>query len=135
MPFDMRRFSTLRQVIPHQATFFGSGLFHQLGGYDEEFGIAADQVFIFDASRIREPVTVPRVLCDFDTTGAGSVRPMRENFNDMRRLWDMRGFYPLGSRRKSLVYLRCREIATRSLLATASIVGKARSRLNRRSRA
>ena len=44
----------------------------KLGGYDLDFGIAADQVFIFRAALLREPITIRRVVCDFDTTGVGS---------------------------------------------------------------
>lgn len=106
MPFNIRKFLAGWQVIPHQASFFGSSLVSKLSGYDLDFGIAADQEFIFRAALLREPITIRRVVCDFDTSGAGSNRPPREVFGDLRRLWDLHGCYPLGGRRTSLAYLR-----------------------------
>ena len=52
------------------ASFFGSSLVSKLGGYDLDFGIAADQLFIFRAALQREPITIPRILSEFDMTGA-----------------------------------------------------------------
>ncbi|BBX04068.1 glycosyltransferase [Mycolicibacterium moriokaense] len=106
MPFSLRKFLAGWQTIPHQASFFGASLVQQVGGYDLDFGIAADQEFILRAALLREPVTVPRVLCDFDTTGVGTNRPPREVFHDLRRMWDMHDRYPLGGRRLSRAYLR-----------------------------
>jgi glycosyltransferase involved in cell wall biosynthesis len=108
MPFNIRKF-LLGQGVPHQAAFFGSSLVSKLGGYDLDFGIAADNLFIFRAALLREPITIPRVVCDFDTCGAGTKRPAREVCRDLRRMWDLHGHYPLGGRRTSLAYLRCLE--------------------------
>ncbi len=130
-PFDMRRFLTLRQIVPHQAAYFGSSLVSKLGGYDVDFGIAADQLFIFRAALLQEPIVIQRVVCDFDTSGAGSVRPIRENFRDLRRLWDMHGCYPLGGRWKSLAFIRGRELAVRAALASSGAVNTIRAGLGR----
>ncbi|BBX38722.1 glycosyltransferase family 2 protein [Mycobacterium simiae] len=109
MPFRLRKFLAGWQVIPHQASFYGSSVIKQLGGYDLDFGIAADQEFILRAALLREPVTIRRVLCDFDTTGVGTNRAPSEVFDDLRRMWDMHGRYPLGGRRVSRAYLRACE--------------------------
>lgn len=109
MPFSLRKFLAGWQVIPHQASFYGSSVIEQLGGYDLDFGIAADQEFILRAALLREPVTIRRVLCDFDTTGVGTNRAPSEVFDDLRRMWDMHGRYPLGGRRVSRAYLRACE--------------------------
>jgi glycosyltransferase involved in cell wall biosynthesis len=106
MPFSLRKFLAGWQVIPHQASFYGSSLVSKLIGYDLDFGIAADQEFILRAALLREPITIRRVLCDFDTNGVGTNRLPSEVFNDLRRMWDMHGRYPLGGRRLSRAYLR-----------------------------
>ena len=114
MPFNIRKFLTGQVVVPHQAAFFGSSLVSKLGGYDLDLGIFADQEFIFRAALLREPITIRRVVCDFDTSGVGSTRPLREHFRDLRRMWDLHGCYPLGGRRTSLAYLRVFEYRRRA---------------------
>ena len=109
IPFSLRKFLAGRQVVPHQASFFGSSLVGKMGGYDLDFGIAADQEFILRAALLGEPITIKRVLCEFDTTGVGSNRTPNVVFGDLRRMWDLHGRYPLGGRRMSRAYLRCRE--------------------------
>lgn len=106
MPFNIRKFLAGWQTIPHQASFYGASLIDKLVGYDLDFGIAADQEFILRAALLREPITMRRVLCDFDTNGVGTNRPPSEVFNDLRRMWDMHGCYPLGGRALSRAYLR-----------------------------
>jgi glycosyltransferase involved in cell wall biosynthesis len=116
IPFDLVKFATARLPIPHQASFFGTSLCQQLGGYDETFDpLAADQLFILRAAFLREPVTVPRVVCDFDATGAGSTMSIKEIFDNFRRGYDLLGYYPLGGRRKSLAYLRYQEYRWRAI--------------------
>lgn len=107
IPFSMRKFLAGWEVVPHQASFFGSSLVSKLGGYNLDLKINADQEFILRAAFLREPITTRRVLCDFDPAGAGSVRPPREAFEDLRRLWDLHGRYPFGGRLVSLAYLGC----------------------------
>lgn len=107
IPFSLRKFLAGWEVVPHQASFFGSSLVGQLGGYNLDLPINADQEFILRAALRREPVTIRRVLCDFDPTGAGSVRSPREAFADLRRLWNLHGRYPFGGRLVSLAYLGC----------------------------
>lgn len=110
MPFNMRKFLAGYYAVPHQAAFFGSSVVRMLGGYDLEFGLVADQEFIFRAALVRDPITIRRLLCLYDTTGAGSARSSREALRDLRRLWELHGCYPLG-RRTSLAYLHCCELA------------------------
>lgn len=110
IPFSLRKFLAGRQVVPHQASFFGSSLLDKIGDYDLDYGIAADQEFILRAALAREPITLRRVLCEFDTTGVGSHREPRAVFDDLRRMGEIHGRYPLGGRRISRAYLRCREL-------------------------
>jgi glycosyltransferase involved in cell wall biosynthesis len=105
IPFNIRKFLAGWQVVPHQASFFGSSLVSKLGGYDLDVGIAACQEFIFRAALVRDPITIRRVVCDYDTTGVGSHRRPSAVLGDLRRLWDLHGRYPVGGRRMSLVYL------------------------------
>jgi len=132
MPFSIRKFRAGWQVIPHQASFFGSSLVGQLGGYDLDFGIAADQELMYRAALLRPPITIPRVVCDYDTTGVGSNRHPREVVADLRLLWDWHGHYPLGGRRISLVYLRLREYYMHYMLFWERVFGRM-SRILRRS--
>lgn len=110
IPFSLRKFLAGKQVVPHQASFFGSSLVDKIGGYDLDFGIAADQEFILRAALQREPVTIERVFCEFDTTGVGSHREPSAVFGDLRRMGDLHGRYPYGGRRISRAYLRGREL-------------------------
>jgi Glycosyl transferase family 2 len=119
IPFDMRKFLILRGTIPHQAAFFGASLVGRLGGYDLDFAIAADQLYMLRAALVMAPVTIKRVVANFDITGAGSIRPVSESFRDMRRIWDQEGCYPFRSRRLSLAYLRCLEYMVRVKLAVS----------------
>lgn len=110
IPFSLRKFLAGKQVVPHQASFFGSALVDKIGGYDLDFGIAADQEFILRAALQREPVTIQRVFCEFDTTGVGSHREPTAVFGDLRRMGDLHGRYPYGGKRLSRAYLRGREL-------------------------
>lgn len=131
IPFSIRKFLAGRQVVPHQASFFGSSLVARIGGYDLDFGIAADQEFILRAALQREPITIRRVLCDFDTTGAGSSRTPGAVFGDLRRMWDLHGRYPLGGRRTSRAYLRCREYYAYNSRFWENVFGRASKMLAR----
>lgn len=106
MPFSLRKFLAGWQVIPHQASFFGSSLVEKIGGYDVNFGVAADQEFILRAALLRQPITIPRVLCDFDTNGIGTNRPPDVVFDDLGRMWDMHHRYPFGGRQLSHAYIQ-----------------------------
>lgn len=132
MPFDVELFIKGRQPIPHQASYFGSKVLHELGGYDLDFGIAADQLYIYRAGMLMAPVTVDRVVCDFDTGGAGSERPLRENYADLRHLWDLAQHYPWGSRRRSRAVIRVWEYRNRSTLALMRCARRLRSRVSGR---
>ena len=119
IPFKLRKFLAGSQVVPHQASFFGSSLVGKIGGYDLDFGIAADQEFILRAALAREPITIRRVLCEFDTTGVGSTRSAGDHYRDWRRLCDLLGYYLLGGRRTSLAYMRLWEYMIRAKAAAA----------------
>ncbi len=129
IPFDIRKFLVRGRVVPHQSAFFGASLVCKLGGYDLDFGIAADQLFIFQAALLREPITFQHEVCDFDMTGAGSQRYWSEYFRDLRRMCDLHGYYPLGGRRTSLACMRGWEYMAKARVAAASTVGSLRTQL------
>jgi glycosyltransferase involved in cell wall biosynthesis len=118
MPFSFHKFLALGMPVPHQAAFFGSSLVTKLGGYDVDFGLGADQLFMFRAALLREPITIQRAVCDGDVTGASALVPLSEHFRDRRRLCDLNSYYLLGGRRMSLAYMRVWEYTLRAAAST-----------------
>lgn len=132
IPFDVVKFATARLPIPHQATFVGSALHRQIGGYDLDFGISADQLYILKLAFLRPPVTVDRVVCNFDISGAGSQLPIREVFANFRRAYRKLNYYPLGGRHASLAFLKVRELQLRAFYRAFKAASIARGRLGHR---
>jgi glycosyltransferase involved in cell wall biosynthesis len=118
MPFSYHKFLALGMPIPHQAAFFGSSVVSKLGGYDVDFGLGADQLFVFRAALLREPITIRRAVCDGDVTGASALVPLSEHFRDRRRMCDLQGYHLFGGRRTSLAYMRGWEYLLRAAAAT-----------------
>lgn len=131
IPFDMRRFASGTQPIPHQAAFFGADVVAEAGHYSTNFGLAADHLFMLRAAQVTPPVVTARVLCDFDTSGAGSVRPQHEHYHDIRRSWDETGYYPSRSRLRSRVYSRGIEWNARVRAAARGVVARNRAAVPR----
>jgi glycosyltransferase involved in cell wall biosynthesis len=121
-PFRLFRFAVGDHPIPHQAAFFGADLLSRIGCYETDFGLAADQLFMLRAAVSRPPVTVNRVLCDFDTGGAGSARPLGEHYADMREAWGRLGYRPFGNRRLSAAASSTAETVARSKLWARNLV-------------
>jgi hypothetical protein len=74
VPFRLGSFALGARWVPHQAACFEASLVSELGGYDEDFGLAADQLFMLRAALVERPSTIAEFLSDFDVTGAGSNR-------------------------------------------------------------
>jgi glycosyltransferase involved in cell wall biosynthesis len=85
IPFRFGHFSLGREILPHQAAIFESAFFHELGGYDLDFGFEADQFFMLRAALASTPATIPEFLCDFDVHGAGSHRSAFAHYSDSAR--------------------------------------------------
>jgi len=83
-PFTMFNFAILQRPLPHQATAITRSLFWQLGGYDERFPVAADQVLLMGAANHSQPLAMADFLCDFDSTGISANRPWLQNLKDDR---------------------------------------------------
>ncbi|MFI8565521.1 glycosyltransferase [Rhodococcus sp. NPDC078407] len=121
-PFDMRGFALGIRPIPHQAALFGMDLARRVGQYDVEFGLAADHLYMLKAAQLERPVVIDAVLCNFDAGGAGSVRPQREHFADIRRAWDTAGYYPWGRKDITAVASRMVEYSARSKQLARSVL-------------
>lgn len=97
LPFSRAKWLSGGRPIPHQAAFFGSSILEVIGEYDLEHGLAADQLFMMKCLRVSEPIVVADFLCDFDVSGAGSVRPAKHHFRDMRRARKKTNLSPTGN--------------------------------------
>ena len=73
MPFKVKKFSLGGHPVPHQASIFRRKFFFELGGYNTNFGLSADQQFMLKAAMVRNPTVIPAFLCNFDGSGAGST--------------------------------------------------------------
>lgn len=123
-PFEMRNFALGIRPIPHQAVLFGVDLLRRIGNYDVNFGLAADHLFMLRAAQVELPIVIDAVLCNFDAGGAGSVRPQRDHFADIRRAWDATGFYPWGRRDITNLASRMIEYSARSKQLARSVLSR-----------
>ena len=119
-PFRRSDLLTGIRTIPHQATLFRTNFFRELGGYDTEFGLTADQLFMMVAAERENPTTIPAVLCVFDGKGAGSTRGLRHHLRDTRRA------------RRSLGASMTGSTVLDEVLGVLALVETASSRLRRR---
>ena len=86
VPFRMFNFAILQRPMPHQATAIRADLFWRLGGYDDEFGMAADQLLMLRAAAHSAPMPLADFLCDFDATGVSANRSWWAYYRDNRRM-------------------------------------------------
>jgi glycosyltransferase involved in cell wall biosynthesis len=86
LPFSRFKFAVLGHPLPHQATVFRRDFFWKLGGHDERFPIAADQLLMLRATDVTAPAIVADFLCDFDATGISADRPWWRDFLDGERV-------------------------------------------------
>jgi glycosyltransferase involved in cell wall biosynthesis len=98
IPFERNRYLLGGRPIPHQASVFSTNFFRELGGYDIEFGLTADQLFMMKASMTADPKTWTAFLCNFDASGAGSTRSASAHFKDMARARKRLGIVVTGAR-------------------------------------
>lgn len=82
-PFDIRRVALGERTVPHQAAIFERQLHQRVGGYNEQFGLAADQLYMLKAAKLEMPYVIGEFLCNFDGQGAGSTRGTWPHFADM----------------------------------------------------
>ncbi|ANP71454.1 glycosyltransferase [Cryobacterium arcticum] len=90
--FSLRRFALGGRPISHQAAVISRSLHDTIGGYDIKFGLAADQYYLLKAAILSPPQIWCEFLCNFDNSGAGSVRPAVEHYRDMTKGRRLAGF-------------------------------------------
>jgi len=79
---------------PHQATFVRRGDLVQLGGFDENYRIAADYKAFLQLTRVGEPRQLEMVIADFPVGGVSSERwfhAQREFHRARREVFQPRG--------------------------------------------
>lgn|GEM_PF-423655 len=88
-----------RQVVPHQAAFFGAELLARVGGYQPEIRIAADQVLMMRCAVAVRPRVLPDVLCNFDMSGVSTGQTRAQHYTGMRQGRRLGGITVTGSQR------------------------------------
>ncbi|MGU3432765.1 glycosyltransferase [Actinomycetes bacterium M1A6_2h] len=122
--FRLRRFAAGVAPIPHQAAFFRADLFRGVGGYDESFGLAADHLMMLRCAAIERPTVLASIVCDFDATGAGTVRPVSEHFVDIRKSLRLLGYWPFRSRATAVLYVAWCESVVNLKLFVRRLAGR-----------
>lgn len=83
-PFRQRLLALGIKYVPHPASVVPVQLLEHLGGFDEDFGIAADQLLFMRLSRIARPRVSHEVIATFSLGGL-STRSPEEIARDFRR--------------------------------------------------
>lgn len=83
-PFRQRLLALGIKYVPHPASVVPVQLLEDLGGFDEDFGIAADQLLFMRLSRLTRPRLSHEVIATFSLGGL-STRPPEEIARDFRR--------------------------------------------------
>ena len=69
-PFSFSKFALGVNYVPHPASFVALNFARRIGAFDEEFGVAADQEWLFRAALESTPTTWPIFITDFELGGA-----------------------------------------------------------------
>jgi glycosyltransferase involved in cell wall biosynthesis len=96
-PFDIRALALGSNVVSHQAAIFERRLHDEIGRYDEDFGLAADQLYMLKLAMRFPPRVLGEFLNNFDSGGVGSHRRVGEHIRDMRRARKLVGYSATGS--------------------------------------
>jgi len=82
---DVFNFAILQRPMPHQATAIRR-TFLAAGGYDEEFGIAADQLLMLRAAACAPPLPLAISFATSTPRESASIDPWWENYRDGHRM-------------------------------------------------
>ena len=96
-PFDIRALALGTNVVSHQAAIFERRLHDEIGRYSEDFGLAADQLYMLKLAMRFPPKVLGEFLNNFDSGGVGSHRRVGEHIRDMRRARKLVGYSVTGS--------------------------------------
>ena len=84
-PFRIDQLALGLRTIPHQAVYMERSLLQELGGFNADFGLAADQELLLRAAVTSKPCVWIDFLADFADGGVGGSRTSSEHVADMRR--------------------------------------------------
>lgn len=86
VPFNafMLRFGLIS--VPHPSTFYRKEFLLNLGGFEEDRGVAADQILALKALAYGPPILVVDFLADFETGGASDGRSQADLVRDFAQL-------------------------------------------------
>jgi glycosyltransferase involved in cell wall biosynthesis len=74
--------------LPHQGAIFGADFIKGIVEYDLSVGLAADQFFMIECWKMKQPVILSSSLCDFKLDGVGSMQPTG---SFARQVWEIKG--------------------------------------------
>jgi glycosyltransferase involved in cell wall biosynthesis len=98
VPFRLDRLALGLSVVPHQATVMEHKLLEELGGFEIEAGLAADQELLLRAALLSQPRLWGEFFADFEGGGVGSSRAPSAYVRDMGRFRGSLGLYVGGGR-------------------------------------
>ena len=98
VPFRLDRLALGLSTVPHQATVMEHELLQELGGFQINAGLAADQELLLRAALVSPPRLWAEFFADFEGRGVGSSRPPSAYVRDMGRFRDNLGLYVAGGR-------------------------------------
>jgi len=96
-PFDIKALALGTNVVSHQAAIFERQRHDEIGRYSEDFGLAADQLYMLKLAMRFPPKVLGEFLNNFDSGGVGSHRGIGEHIRDMRRARKLVGYSVTGS--------------------------------------
>jgi len=85
-PFSRKKLLLGLQNVPHCATLMSSHMWHELGGFDESIGLAADHDFFVRAAGRHDPEIVFEFITDLQFGGASSRRSIFGVVRDYGRI-------------------------------------------------
>ncbi len=128
IPYNLPAQALGIEVLPHQAAYFGADLVAEIGEYDLNLPIAADQLFMMAAAVRCEPCRAFEFLCDFDPHGVGSNRPIYQHYLDLRIARRAAGVSVTGSPRLDTVLTWYQIVADSARKAGHDVIRRLRSR-------
>jgi len=96
--YSFKKYSTLLhrlglKYIPHPATIVSTKAARDMGGFDLNYSVAADQKMLLQLARKKYPVLLPKIIATFKLGGL-STRPQNEIIKDFRKIsFDIYGYF------------------------------------------
>jgi len=81
------------KYIPHPSTIVSTKAARDMGGFDLNYSVAADQKLLLQLARKKYPVLLPKIIATFKLGGL-STRPQNEIIKDFRKIsFDIYGYF------------------------------------------